>query len=129
MQGEVNEVASLIHEFAATRQRARGSPFALVAEPSAMAIASAQPQQPAMFTAVDDGLGLRNRRMKSMVEPDRGNESGALRGLLNEPKFVGVPPARLLNEDVLAVRQRRDCEFREMIVRCRNNHDVDVVAR
>src|SRR5437764_8813963 len=115
---------ALVDEFAAARQFWIGTPFALIADPAAVAIEPADEHQLAERAGVHQLTRFAQGAMVAVIEPNAHAHARALRRRDHRLKLRGTPGSRLLHEHVPAALERRFGDFRERVVECGHNYEI-----
>ena len=100
--GEVDEMDTLIDEFAAAGEGGIGAPLAVVAFASAVAVTGAQEHERAEGTGFEEFAGFLEGGMKTMIIADANAGAGLGGGGLDGAELGGVERAGFLDEDVFA---------------------------
>ena len=123
---EVDEMRALVDQLAAAGKLGSAAPFALVARPSAMAVAAANEEQRADIAGERHRMRLGDRRMEAMVEADLDDALVPAGGRRDRRHLGGAASGRLLDEDVLAGLDRRQRDLRLAVVHGGDDDGVDL---
>ena len=126
---KIDQVGALVDQFAAAGDRGVGAPFAVVAGASAVAVAAADEHHFAQRAGFEDLARLAEGAVKAVIEADADQRAG----------FAGRPRRRRSSsaehrapgfsiEHVLAGGGRGGGDRRQLIVRGRDEDDIDIVA-
>ena len=101
---EINDVDTLIQQFAASAESFGGSPFFFHTRPAAMAVEGADIQNFANFLLFDQLPGFRNGWMKTMIKPcfEHDPRDGIASGACDRMPFLSIPSQRFLDQYVFA---------------------------
>ena len=117
---------ALIDQLAAAGQLGVGAPFAIVAEPTAVAVERPDEHQLAERAGVDNLARLAQRAMVSVIEADPHAYSRAL-GRRDGGLDLGAESAgRLFDQDMAAAVCRRSGDLGERVVQRSHHDDVAV---
>src|SRR5262249_40590489 len=125
---EVNEVHTLVDEFAAAGNFRVRTPLAFVTQTATMPVSGADEHQRTEHAVVDELARLPNRRMVSVVETDTHETTGRSHRASHQRDLAHGPACGLLDQDMFAGFDGRLADCRESVVGGRHNHRVDVIS-
>src|SRR5437764_10910134 len=102
---------ALVDEFAAARQFWIGTPFALIADPAAVAVQPTDEHQLAERAGVHQLTRFAQGAMVAVIEPDAHVRARALRSRDYRRKLRGAPASRFLHQHVAAALDGRFGDF------------------
>ena len=127
--GQVDHVDAPIDQWAAAGLRLRREPSALSGDAAAALPCAAAGVDFAHAAVVDVLLDVLRDIHEAVVAHDHQQLAGLFGGFLHGDRLFGADGVRLLAEDVLAVREGRDGDFRMEVVRRADIDAVDILPR
>ena len=125
---QVDEVHTLIQEFAAPGYLRIGPPFAVVAWTSAVPIAAANEHHFAKDTALEDAAGLLHCAVVTMIESHSHSHFGSFGRFEDRVQFGCAAGAWFLDQDMFALGSSAGGDGGELVVGCGHDHDSNCRA-
>ncbi len=120
---------ALVEHFASAGDLRVAAPFLFHAQPATMAIAGADEHQRAEHAGIDNFASLEKRRMKTVIEPDLGDDAGLLRRRDDRLDLSGIVRCGLLHQHMLAGLHGSERRRGKHVIGRRDDDQIHILAR
>ena len=122
---QIDQMRTLVDKLSAARNRGVRAPFLIIADASAMPVATANKHQLAENSGRDEFFRFAQGPVVSMIEPHMNVHPLSVPGGEDWIEFRGEARGWLFDEDVLARIHGRKHDFGKRVVRRRNDDHVN----